>query len=100
MICLPQSRYDRVTGYYWTLSNNVSVDYCPSARNLLTVSYSKDLRTWSSPHVLLEDDTGFSSMDSMRYSGFHYVSFDFLGRDIVYLIRTAYRGANSYHNSV
>lgn len=39
---------------------------------------------------------------SAAYSGFHYVDWHFdgdSGRDIIMLIRTAYRGAVSYHNS-
>ena len=52
--------------------------------------------------MLLSDDTGLSAADSIRYTGFHYVDWQFDGpggRDIVMAVRTAYRGAVSYHNS-
>jgi hypothetical protein len=32
-------------------------------------------------------------------AGFHYVDWVFDGADIVYAIRTGYKGANSYHNA-
>ncbi|CAF4837287.1 unnamed protein product, partial [Rotaria sp. Silwood2] len=68
---------------------------------------------------LLYDDTGFALNDSIRYTGFHYVDWQFDelpsllfdskasciewncdgGPHIIYLIRTSYRGANSFHNS-
>jgi hypothetical protein len=37
--------------------------------------------------------------DSLRYTGFHYVDFELDGDDLACLVRTAYRGANSFHNS-
>ena len=50
--------------------------------------------------TLLHDDTGLAPQDSVRYTGFHYVDWRFDGADdIVYAVRTGYRGANSYHNS-
>lgn len=36
---------------------------------------------------------------SAAYTGFHYADWHFDGRDIIMLVRTAYRGAVSYHNS-
>ena len=48
------------------------------------------------------DDTGFSADDSVRYTGFHYVDWQFdnpdtngVHQDIIYAIRTAYRGASA-----
>ena len=49
--------------------------------------------------MLLKDDTGFTMNDSIKYTGFHYVDWQFDGTDIIMLVRTAYRGAVSYHNS-
>ena len=37
--------------------------------------------------------------DSLDYTGFHYAYIQFEGPDLLCLIRTAYRGATSYHNS-
>ena len=91
------------TGVYWTLSNNVTNPLYGTMRNILTLSHSVDLITW---HVckrrLLEDDTGFDFADSVRFTGFHYVDWQFDGAEetsIIYAIRTSYRGANTYHNS-
>ena len=52
--------------------------------------------------VILHDDTGFDMADSIRYTGFHYVDWHFDGdndENIIMAVRTAYRGAVSYHNS-
>ena len=115
-------RYDPVSQTYFSLVNPVTYSYEPSQRNILTLSYTKDLvhlSNWTtiSKHLLF-DDTGFIVNDSLRYTGFHYVDWQFDqlsssssnqasciewncdgGPDIIYLIRTSYRGANSYHNS-
>ena len=49
--------------------------------------------------MLLADDTGFAADDSVRFTGFHYVDWQFDGDDLLMAVRTAYRGAVSYHNS-
>lgn len=71
------------------------------ARNHLVLATSVGgLANWSVCATLLVDDTGFlSAADSARFTGFHYVDWIFDGADIVYAIRTGYRGANSYHNA-
>ena len=63
-------------------------------RNLLSLAYSKDLETW---HVLedLIDGTDYDP----KNVGFQYVSFCFDGDDIVYLSRTAFNGAQNYHDN-
>ena len=98
-------RYDPVTQTH---------DY--GQRNILSLSYSKDLVNWTiGIDHLLYDDTDLEFNDSLRYTGFHYVDWQFDqvssnessciewncngGSDIIYLIRTSYRGANTYHNS-
>jgi hypothetical protein len=68
-------------------------------RNVLTLCYSEDLFNWTIVGTLLRDDTGLSADDSVRYTGFHYVDWQLDGDDLLYLVRTAYRGAVSYHNS-
>lgn len=98
-IRLNQSRSSNV---YVSVANNVVHDYCPSARNNLSMTISNDLVTWNIKKVLIEDDSGLSELDSMRYTGFHYVSWQFdadMPNVIHCLVRTAYRGSNSYHNS-
>lgn len=116
-------RYDPITQAYFSLVNPVTQSYYPTQRNVLSLSYTKDITSLSNWTIvadrLLYDDTGFALNDSLRYTGFHYVDWQFDklstsfsdskasciqwncdgGPHIIYLIRTSYRGANSYHNS-
>jgi hypothetical protein len=114
-------RYDPVTETYLSFVNPVTSSVDPFQRNILSLSYTKDLANLSDWHIvadrLLYDDTGFTVNDSLRYTGFHYVDWQFDrfpstpnkpsciewncdgGPHMIYLIRTSYRGANSYHNS-
>lgn len=93
-------RFDAVSRMYVTLSNNVTNTSCPSMRSQLSLACSPDLLHWRAVKLLLESDSGLSAYDKLRYSGFHYVDWQFDGAsDMVAAIRTAYRGANSYHNS-
>jgi hypothetical protein len=71
------------------------------ARNHLSlvVSHPDSLYEWEACRVLLVDDTGFAPVDSARFTGFHYVDWIFDGADIIYAVRTGYRGANTYHNA-
>lgn len=114
-------RYDPVTETYLSFVNPVTSPIDPSQRNILSLSYTKDLTNLSDWHILadrlLYDDTGFTVSDSLTYTGFQYVDWQFDrlsvssnqssciewncegGPHIIYLIRTSYRGANSYHNS-
>lgn len=109
-------RYDPVTQAYFSFVNT-------RLRNVLGFSYTKDLANLSKWTVaadrLLNDDTGLTDTDSRRYTGFQYVDWQFDnltmplsaskasciewtcdgGSHIIYLIRTGYRGANSFHNS-
>src|SRR5262245_13774810 len=91
------------SGRYYTISSNVTQQNIALglvyARNNLVFAASEDALHWRVCTTLLTDDTGFGPVDSARYTGFHYVSWHFDEEDIIYVIRTAYRGANSYHNS-
>jgi hypothetical protein len=113
-------RYDPVTNAYYSFVNPGTSQY-PDQRNILSLSYTKDLINLSDWKILadrlLYDDTGLAVADSVRYTGFHYVDWQFDrlssfqnqssciewncdgGPDLVYLIRTGYRGANSFHNT-
>ena len=71
----------------------------PRQRNILSLSISHDLITWKLVHTLMADDTGLTPEDSARLTGFQYVDWQFDGDDIIYLVRTAYRGAIRYHDS-
>ena len=114
-------RYDPVTETYFSLVNPVTYSYNPAQRNILSLSYTKDLVNLSNWTIaidkLLHDDTGFALNDSLKYTGFHYVDWQFDqlsttskqssciewncngGPHLIYLVRTSYRGANSFHNS-
>jgi hypothetical protein len=113
-------RYDPVTETYFALVNPLTQNIDFEQRNILSLSYTKDLVNLSQWNMtdkyLLYDDTGLTVNDSLRYTGFHFVDWQFDqsatvnqasciewncdgGPDIIYVVRTAYRGANSYHNS-
>ena len=90
-------------GLYYTLSTDVTPAAVRrgtvGARNHLILAVSSDLLSWGRCLTLLVDDTGLTPADSARYTGFHYVDWVFDGADILYAVRTGYRGANSYHNA-
>jgi len=65
----------------------------------LSIYKSQDLLSWDHMAILLQDDTGLSSEDAVRLTGFQYVDWQFDGDDIIYLVRTAYDGAPNYHDS-
>ena len=96
-------RRDPVSKLYLTLSTDATdvaiAQDTVFARNHLILAVSADLFRWDTCTVVLMDDTGFSSLDSARYTGFHYVDWVFEGADILMAIRTGYRGANSFHNA-
>eukprot|EP01006_Ploeotia_vitrea_P055933 TRINITY_DN68050_c2_g1_i1.p2 TRINITY_DN68050_c2_g1~~TRINITY_DN68050_c2_g1_i1.p2 ORF type:complete len:194 (-),score=78.74 TRINITY_DN68050_c2_g1_i1:217-798(-) len=70
------------------------------ARNVLVLASSGDLIDWKIEQTVLQDDTGLAPWTSMLYTGFQYVDWQFDGdTDIVMLVRTSYRGANSCHNA-
>lgn len=92
-------RYDAQTGCYLALVNNVTNPAWSRQRNILSLSASRDLRNWRLVKTLMTDHSGLSAQDSMRLTGFQYVDWQFDGDDIIYLVRTAYRGAIRYHDS-
>ncbi|WP_051605725.1 sialidase family protein [Polaribacter sp. Hel_I_88] len=91
-------RFDEKTKRYWTLSNHIKdIGYNPErTRNCLTLSSSKDLMNWEvHEEILYHPD--------LEKHGFQYVDWQFDGRDIIAIIRTAYDdtfgGADNQHNS-
>ena len=96
-------RRDLASGLFFTLSPDVTETALAQntvyARNHLVLAVSADIYNWNTCAVLLVDDTGLSTIDSARYTGFHYVDWVFDGPDILYAVRTGYRGANSFHNA-
>ena len=92
-------RFDSVTGLYMTLSNNNTDPSQPSQRNVLSLHVSKDLIHWEHRKTLLEDDLDLSHIDSIRYTGFQYVDWQFDQDDIIYAVRVAYDGAHTFHDA-
>ena len=66
-------------------------------RNVLVLCASADLDNWVVLERLLEDDTGLQPQDSVRYTGFHYVDWQYDGAGLIYLIRIACE--HSHHPS-
>jgi hypothetical protein len=96
-------RRDPLSKLYFTLTTDVTdlaiAQDTVFARNHLVLAVSADLYNWETCTVVLMDDTGLSSLDSAKYTGYHYVDWVFDGADILMAIRTGYRGANSFHNA-
>jgi len=95
--------YHAGTDAYWTLANVVDGDNNVPAmpprwiRNKLAVLRSDDLTHWTVHRVVLSD------LSDVRRIGFHYFDWQFDGRDMVGVARTAFPdgfgGASSYHNA-
>lgn len=92
-------RHDAVTNCYLTLVNNNTDSDWPNQRNILSLYRSEDLRHWQHVKTLMTDRSGLSYEDSIRLTGFQYVDWQFDGDDLIYAVRTAYRGAVRYHDS-
>ncbi len=92
-------RRDPVTGLYLTLTNNNTDPAWPNQRNVLSLYASEDLLHWTHARTLLEDDDALACEESMQLTGFQYVDWQFDGDDLIYLVRTAYRGAHNFHDS-
>ena len=97
-------RYDSVSDRYWSLVNSVSPEEQAahpnlppgSIRNTLSLVSSTDLRDWSIDQVVLQNPDVFKH-------GFQYADWQFDGKDLVYVSRTAFDdglgGASDYHNA-
>lgn len=85
-----QVRYDATTKKYWTLANDQSP--ASNNRSILNLNSSTDLVNWTTEGTILQD----SDTESV---GFQYVDWRFDGSDIVAAIRTAYSGADNFHDS-
>jgi hypothetical protein len=92
-------RRDPQSGWYLALVNDNTDPAWPNQRNVLSLYASRDLMGWRHVKTLLENDSGLSYEDSIRLTGFQYVDWQFDGDDLIYLVRTAHRGAVRYHDS-
>ena len=68
-------------------------------RNVLSLTVSDDLWNWRTIKTLIRDDTGLMPEASIMLTGFQYVDWQFDGDDLIYVVRTAYRGARNFHDS-
>ncbi len=92
-------RHDAVLDRYLALVNNNTDPERASQRNVLSLSASTDLRHWEVVKTLIEDDSGLPRELSLRLTGFQYVDWQFDGEDLIYLVRTACRGARNFHDA-
>ena len=92
-------RFDPQSEFYLSLVNNNTDANYPNQRNILSLYQSVNLREWQHLKTLMVDETGLTHEDSIRLTGFQYVDWQFDGEDIIYAVRTAYRGAIRYHDS-
>ncbi|MBT7303895.1 MAG: exo-alpha-sialidase, partial [Victivallales bacterium] len=92
-------RWDESTAQYLALCNNNTDPARPAQRNILSLCASPDLRNWRVVKTLVEDESGLSWGDSLKLTGFQYVDWQFDGDDLIYLVRTAWRGARNFHDA-
>jgi hypothetical protein len=93
-------RYDPKSQRYWTISNMMSPEYARldagSVRNKLVLKSTTDLKTWTVHNQLLYHR-------EVKKHGFQYIDWQFDGKDIIFLSRTAwddeFGGADNYHNA-
>ena len=93
-------RYDPKSKRYWTICNKMSSEYSTldagSVRNKLVLKSSTDLKTWTIHKQLLYHP-------EVKKHGFQYIDWQFDGKDIIFLSRTAwddkFGGADNYHNA-
>jgi hypothetical protein len=93
-------RYDEKSALYWTIANIVTGEYtnmdAGAVRNSLVLKSSPDLKNWITNKLLLHHP-------DVKKHGFQYIDWQFDGRDIIFVSRTAYDdqsgGANNYHDA-
>ena len=68
-------------------------------RNVMSLTASDDLWNWRIVKELMRDDTGLQPEPSILLTGFQYVDWQFDGDDLIYAVRTAYRGSRNFHDS-
>ncbi len=93
-------RYDSKSKKYWTVSNYVPEQFkggnAERTRNTQAISWSADLVNWHVHRIVLQHP-------DVAYHGFQYLDWQFDGKDIIALSRTAYDdgmgGADNQHNA-
>jgi len=85
---------DPVGGKYWGIGNLHTDPDTPWRRNVMALVVSDDGYDWRVAKLLLD----YRDTDPQKV-GFQYTSFIFDGDDILYLCRTSFNGANSFHDA-
>jgi hypothetical protein len=93
-------RYDEKSKRYWSISNMIKKEFsglpAGSVRNTLILQSSPDLKTWTVHKILLEHP-------DVENHGFQYIDWQYDGKHIIFLSRTAYDdefgGAHNFHDA-
>ncbi len=94
-------RYDSVAQVYWTIANYIPEEFKIQARparirNTQALCSSADLKSWKVNKILLQHP-------DVKQHGFNYVDWQFDGKDIVFVSRTAFDdgvgGAANFHDA-
>ena len=85
---------DPETGLYFSILSRIIKGKEVKMRNVLAFAYSENLEDWT----VICDLINYEDEDPKKV-GFQYVSFDFQGDDIIYLCRTAFNNAQSFHDN-
>ncbi|MEK6796230.1 MAG: sialidase family protein [Spirochaetota bacterium] len=92
-------RRDPKSGNYLSFVNATKDDPNYWRRNVLSLAVSSDCIHWKVIRELIRDDSKLSAEDSGKFIGFQYVDWQFDGDDIIYLVRTGYDGAHTFHDA-
>ncbi len=92
-------RYDGDSKRYLTLSNLVINPRNPWQRNLLVLASSEDLYHWESHVAVLYEPEDEHLVYKRSKTGFQYVDWIIDGDDVLFVSRTAYKGAPNFHDS-
>ncbi len=91
-------QYDETLGLYICLSNWWTVDDHPRARNVVGLSVSSDLKTWTKIDTVLVDRAMVNEQYSCLAHAFQYFAWDIDGDDIVLTVRETQGFANTFHD--
>ncbi len=92
-------RYDPAARVYWNVSNEVFNPRNPWQRNVLVLSSSSDLLKWTRRCVLLYAPQSERLRGKQCTIGFQYPDFVIDGEDMLFLVRTAFKGAHNFHDA-
>lgn len=91
-------KYDAESDLYVMVSNWWTTDEVCRARNVLGLSVSSDLRSWTQVDALLVDREMINPEYSCWAHAYQYADFDFDGDDLVMTVREATGFTNTFHD--